>query len=107
MPPGQENVTISTNDVRVRDALQFIDTVLIANGLVRDPKPPAANSLGFIASYGPDNNPDLYVRGNRVVVLFSEYWNHHSRLSERTRKVCNSLRNELIIRYGAERVKKE
>ena len=114
-PTGQGKVSLSVKDTQVQEAMRVIDTVLTADGLTRDPNPPTANDPGFIASYAryngtgprPVGNPDVYLKDDRLEVVFTEFWNRSGHLSAATKKSCDSLRKELSNRYGAERVKVE
>jgi hypothetical protein len=113
-PSGQPS-GLSASDTQVQDALRVIDTVLTADGRTRDPNPPAANEPGLVASYAKNNgtgprpvdNPNVYLRGDRLEVVFTEFWNRSGHLSAATKKVCDSLQKELSSHYGADRVKVE
>jgi hypothetical protein len=114
-PAGQSKVSLSVSDTQVQEALRVIDIVLTADGLTRDTKPPAANDGGLIASYARDNgtglrsvpDPNVYLKGDRLEIIFFQFWNHSGHISEFTKKSCNSLRKELSSRYGSDRVKIE
>jgi hypothetical protein len=113
-PAAAGQAGLSANDAQVQEALKVIDTVLAADGLTRDPNPPAENDPGFVASYARNNtgskpvdNPDVYLRGDHLAVVFTEYWNRSGHLSAATRKTCDSLEKELSGHYGAQRVKVE
>jgi hypothetical protein len=114
-PAGQSRVGLSVGDRQVQEALRVIDTVLTADGLTRDPDPAGTNEPGLIASYARYDgtspwrvgNPNVYLKGDRLEVIFTEFWNHSGHLSEATKKGCNSLRKELSSRYGSDRIKVE
>jgi hypothetical protein len=104
---------LSSGDTQIQGALRVIDTVLTANGLTRDPNPLATNEPGLVASYARDNgtgprpvdNLNVYLRSDRLELVFTEFWNRSGHLSATTKKVCDSLQKELTSHYGADRVK--
>jgi hypothetical protein len=113
-PAGQSRVSLSVKDAEAQDALRLIDRVLVADGFAPDPNRPVANEPGLIASYAKFDGtglrrvgtPDVYLRGERLEVVFVELGNRSGHLKA-TNKILNLLRKELINRYGSKSVKVE
>jgi hypothetical protein len=112
---GQDKVSLTVSNTQVQEALKVIDGVLVSRGFVRDPNLPGEGDPSFIASYStytgaglrPIGGPSIYFKDNRLDVVVVEGSNLNSPVSTATKKICKSLRKELISRYGAERVRIE
>src|SRR5208337_1785259 len=116
VPTNQTKVNLSVSDAKIQEAFKLIDTSLTSKGFVRDKNPANSTVQGFLASYSRvadgglrrrDEMPDVYFRGNRLEVTFLGGRNPSGHLSPSTQELVDSLRTELISRYGTERVKTE
>jgi hypothetical protein len=100
----QTNVSLSVNDIQVQEALKLIDSVLVANGYVRDPNPLTAvdEARGLIVFYGVCG---VTLQGHKLEVGFVEAHTRH--FSSPVKKVIQQLQDKLRSQYGNERVKIE
>jgi hypothetical protein len=101
---GQNNTDRSVNDTEVQEALRIIDGVLTSNGYALIKTPPSVDDQNsdIIAFYGICG---VSLKNNRLNVGFAEFHRRHP--SANVRKMCNSIKDKLSNRFGAERVKIE
>jgi hypothetical protein len=114
MPEKQTKVSLAVSDTEVQEALKLIDAVLVSNGFVRDQNPDNATVQGFVASYSKLNNeglrrldelPGVYLKGNRLEVVFSEGRHPSGQLSASTKQILDLLNDKLSSHYGADKVR--
>lgn len=114
VPKEQNKVSLSVDDTEVKEALKLIDNVLTSDGFIRDQNPDNSTVQGFVASYSKMNEeglrridelPGVYIRDNRLEVVFTAGRNPSGYLSVSAKKLLDSLRTKLSDRFGSQSVR--
>jgi hypothetical protein len=114
-PQNQSAAGLSVDSTQTQEALKLIDTEMVAKGFVRVPKPEGASGQDLIASYAQYSStglrivggPGLYLKDERLRVVFSAGGNMGSRIDPKTQRIMESLRDVLSHHYGPDKVKIE
>jgi len=114
VPEKQSKVSLSVSDTGVQEAVKLVDAVLVSKGFVRDQNPDNATVQGFVASYSKlngeglrrlDELPVVYLKDNRLEVVFFEGRNPSGRSSASAKQMLDLLMDKLSSRYGADKVR--
>lgn len=101
----QSNLEFSANDKEVREALEYVDAVLVTNGFTRAPQSQTPNSDGTIVFYesATTRGCGVSLQNNTLKVMFMEFSRRRS--TDPVKKICVQLAGELKRHYGAKKVK--
>jgi hypothetical protein len=105
-PEAQESVTVSADRADVQEALSFVDSIMISNGLVQTDLSRFRNEPELVAVFRPLSGSmvecRVYLKNDTLDMLYAERGRMHS--SRAVKDMCNLLYNKLSERYGTERV---
>jgi hypothetical protein len=102
LPHAGINLSLSMTDREVQEALKLIDEVMVSNGYKGDTSQLSSSdsARGIVVSYGIGF---VSLRGDSLEVSFIEPMRRHS--SGLAKRTCTTLKNNLIARYGPEKIR--